>query len=108
MIALNPMQLESEILKIRSELEESIPGFPAGKCNEGTKELVERLGCKRVETIYTPRNDPPRGHVIALYEPLGIYIDITPDQFSDDANPKIILFWQSNPDRRYGVSYLNS
>lgn len=56
MIITNPFQLCEEVAKLRKELEISVPGFPVGKCNEAVKELVDRYGFERVETIFNLEN----------------------------------------------------
>ena len=108
METLSPVQLAEEVIKIRKKCESDIPDFPNGKCNKAVAELTNQLGCTRVETIYTPKGGFPIGHVIALYEPLGIYIDLTRDQFSEESKQPVTMFWQSKPDSRYGVSYFKS
>ena len=97
------MQLMMEVDRVRRELERSIPDFPAGKCKEAVAKM-EELGFERVDTIYTPRGGFPIGHVIGLHRGLGVYVDITADQFPDE-DKTIVAFWKNSPDTRYGVSY---
>lgn len=84
----NEVPYYKNLVNIRSFLEKNLENFPILRCQHTTRFLKKGLGLNEVAGYYFPRG---AWHAWSYDPDLGLYIDLTMDQFSKSHSPIMIL-----------------
>jgi len=77
-----------QLADIRNLLENLLQGFPLAKCQHATRIVKQIIGLEELAGEYTPKG---MWHAWNYDTKLGLYVDLTQDQFTDSAGKVCIL-----------------